>query len=675
MPTPEELAENDYTVPNTENPVETLARAFPNDPVAQDNLTLWEQQQVNNGQSPTTNINTSVAPTASTAPLSSNINQQAVPSILNNSALAQQAQSGTTGANQISEAAGVSKYLNQDYVSPDYTTEDFFPGKGMPIRVGGYTGKTIGSVDFFAPTGQYVPYNIIAKREAALDKARAARKERQAKYKDPTAIAVVSPKYNENFQRAYLDGVNKIKDKAKSFYKEFYIDALQDPTSDVYKEMQQHQANYNYLGANANELINNAATVIKAVEDGDNTTYSKGQIEAARSITNSDQYGYDVNKLVQNGKKLEGYNSIEDALLKRKYFEHLKESITSSILLGQDYLTETQVKSYRDQVQKQAETMKRDLYSANPEVTVDMIKETIYAKVPELGQTTKSAKMKSVPAITAKQEIEKEAALQRAKDVDAVAFNPFDKRGNVTDATKNVLGRIKNKSTDYGTIQNAEIQKANKFNILKDFHTNIVSMSKRNINDEEGYEDYSASIDRFFKENEEKHGITLTKAGMSFDKKKPDVVRIYKVSDKDKYKDVNINDSDAVQNALIEYNYGKNAVETKGKDVVKIDYLDANKRVQSRYLKVKDPGTASEINGYLNEGTSEDQQIADPLVQKEAQVNNLLNYKTDSAKTPAAKTVDNSYVKNLSPADKKNYDQAKASGKYTEQELKDYFSK
>jgi len=287
----------------------------------------------------------------SRTPVTNVINQSTSQPSLAGTDLQKLAQEGTAAQ----QVAGISKYANQDYVAPEYTNEDFFPGRNEPIRVGGYTGKTIGSVDFFVPTGQYVPFNIIAKRERALDEARKARAERKAKYKDPTAPSISNPKFNENLQKSYYEGLERIKGEAKAKYGEYAVDALQDPTSEEYTAMQRHQNTYNWLAGNSESLIKNAAEVIEQVERGDDTSYSKGAVEAAYAIQNGFAYGANPEELVAQGKRLEGYRNIETNLKESQFFKDLLPNISAKIIDGDGYVTEQESKSWKDQIQKEAE--------------------------------------------------------------------------------------------------------------------------------------------------------------------------------------------------------------------------------------------------------------------------------------------------------------------------------
>lgn len=648
--------------------------------------TLEDMNKVSQGLTPDATIptnqafiaeNTETAKTPSLNTPVTNIASQAVPqagaaNALNTSALNQTVQQGT----QAQQLTGLSQYANKDYVAPEYTNQDFFPGIGQPIVVGNVSSKTLGSSALIAPTGQYVPYNIIAKRERALDEARKAREERKAKYKDPTAPSMESPKYNKNLQEAYYQELEAAKAKAKAKYGEYWIDAAQDQGNETYTEFQKINNTYNWLAKEGDALTKNAAAVIEAVEKGDDTSYSKGEVEAAYAIQNGSFGGAKPEELVAQGKILKGYRNIETNLKESQFFKDVLPTITAKVIDGNGYVTQQESKNWSEQIQKEAEYLKKTKYNYLDEVTVDMIKEAMEARLPKY-QIKKDITMKpNQTTATTKAQEKEESKKYRLRNLQDVVFDYVGEDGKPTDEAMAILGRIPFTNKETGAQEQASYQMKGSFNAYKELQKNLQSLQKNVVND---LVDYEGLVDRTEFQNE------INKIATTFNEANPGMQispsDISLSEDKTKLKiggaEVDPTNAEAVENALISAFVSSDAVKYKNDDVIVLTSQDPlTKLPKKQYLRTKDPETVAIVNKMLNVMEKEAIDL-DPVLE-EAKGQELLYYgngKKAPAKTEtkitfqeAMKDKDvlaayNQLLTKTNPATKKKYTASEASSK------------
>jgi hypothetical protein len=273
--------------------------------------------------------------------------------------LAQKSQAATAQAQQQQAAQPtLSSQMAQDASQADITNEDLFPGMNQKINVGNFSSPVLGSRPIFVAAGQYVPYNILNKKEEAIAKAAKKRAERQAKF-DPGKASELK---NKLYQRSLNDDFNNMTSDFISTAQKMSPDnwdvMLNDRGTEIGKLYAQQKSNYEVLAQESDVIFTEAAQVISDAETGGDTIYHPDTLNMAREVqgrtTNALKGG--LENLREFTDKFNGSFDLDKHLANNNVVTQMKADITATLAPGGGGMTVETEESFKDRIEAYAES-------------------------------------------------------------------------------------------------------------------------------------------------------------------------------------------------------------------------------------------------------------------------------------------------------------------------------
>lgn len=345
-------------------------------------------------------------------------------------------------------------YNKSFYTPPVYGNDTLFPGMNQPIAVGGGSNTTLGSYQHFVPTGQYMPYDILQKREKALADAAALRQERLSSLKTPTSPTLKDPYYQKKLDQQFVSTVDRYKNEAQSLYGDNWQMALLDPNApetDVRRRFQQELKAYDTL-KNQTDIITGKAAEVLA---DDKNIYGTEEKQLAKNIYSAlgELSHGDPTKINATIDQLKGTTELSE-YLHDNVFPQLEPAISEWEKVGEEGDYEVKRAGLTSSVEAQAEGIAKQLKSPGGKyedfdfITEEMIKKRI---MDQFGKKVESKTSKTTSAKVLKQMVggtgTEDDASNRLNKIN-ILTNPLegmpltgylhDEAGNVTSKTVNL---------------------------------------------------------------------------------------------------------------------------------------------------------------------------------------------------------------------------------------------
>lgn len=274
-------------------------------------------------------------------------------------------------------------YNKSFYTPPVYGNDTLFPGMNQPIAVGGGANATLGSYQHFVPTGQYMPFDILQKREKALQEAAALRQQRLSSLKLPSSPTLKDPYYQKKLDQQFISTVDRYKNEAQSLYGDNWQAALLDPNApetDVRRRFQQELKAYETL-KNQTDIITGKAAEVLA---DDKNIYGPQEKALAKNIYSAlgDLAHGDPTKINATIDQLKGTTELSE-YLHDNVFPQLEPAVAEWEKVGEEGDYEVKRSGLKSSVEAQAAGIAKQLkgpggkYEDFDFITEDMIKKRI----------------------------------------------------------------------------------------------------------------------------------------------------------------------------------------------------------------------------------------------------------------------------------------------------------
>jgi hypothetical protein len=353
-------------------------------------------------------------------------------------------------------------YNKSFYQPPVYGNDALYPGMGEGIGVGNFSSQTTGSQTIYAPTGQYMPYDILQKREKALQEAAALRQQRLSSLKLPTAPILANPNYQRGLDNKFVSVIDKYKNEAQSLFGDNWITVLTDPNApetDIRRRFQQDLRAFDILKNKTDILTNKAAEVLSDKEG----IYARKTFDLAKNFNSAIQefeHG-DPTKINVTADQFLGSVDLSK-YLHDEIFPSLKPAIEEWEKVGEEGDYEVKRAGLTSSVEAQAEGIAKRLkqeggrYADVDYVTEEDIKNAI---MDQFGAHTKKVESKTTSAKALKY-------ISEGSGSDEDASNRLNKLNIITNPLKGIsLKGVK--LSDGTTYKRNETQLTNDLNNSK----------------------------------------------------------------------------------------------------------------------------------------------------------------------------------------------------------------
>lgn len=499
------------------------------------------------------------------------------------------------------------------------TNQDLFPGMNQNINVGSSSSKTLGSQPIFVAAGQYVPYNILNKKEEAIAAAAKKRAERQAKF-DPGKAGKLN---NQLYQRKLNDRFNKMNSDfirtAQSMDPDNWDVMLNDPGSEIGRAYAQQKSNYEVLATESNVIFDKAAAVMAAQESGGDTIYSEATKNLASQVdhmTGSAAEG-GLENLRPFVDKLNGSFDLDKHLANNKVVAQMKADITSLLTPEHGGLTVEEVSDWSKRIEAYAESETAN--SAGRYHKDNIIKkQDIVDRLSSMLGVSKTIKHKYEPKISTydkKKGVEKEDAQDRFEKVEYIRENPYSEEAITAlgGMIGNQWGKGKVLEIDYShpedfiKYDDAADGIINEWEVSKDKITGNFGTWNQSEIETKGKEAVIGALKELGKGSNQVSSV-----------KKGDGSNIIIETGTEKVTiDLGSEDSgkEALSKFLVKYGKEKEAVGTRSGSKVRVVTLDGKRKV-TEYVDLLDPRLFKLTNASLNTGKAENLKIKQKDIDK-----------------------------------------------------------
>lgn len=562
-----------------------------------------------------------------------NINTENTGDVLAGSDLEKQAEAAAIEKAQI-EASKKQPIVSQQLSSSSQgggegagiTNADLFPGMNQPINVGTSSSKTLGSQPIFVASGQYVPFNVLNKREEAINKAAQKRLERQLKFDPGSAAklnnALYQPALNEQFSKTY----NQFKNEAQANYGQDWDLYLGSPSTEIGQRFLTAKRNLNVLADQGNEVFGKVAEIMASKEKGGKTLYSPETIQAAYDIQNKvgEFENGGVPDLVEAKRNFDATYDLDAYIKDNDVIKSMKADIESTIINNpnNEYVINEKRESYRQRIEELAESLTSDgqRYEDDDLITKDVIKKRLGAYLGIEDKVTKSVSMKRQESTYDKKgKKEEEASNERAKRLKAMT------RDTKSELGQQMLGNLVGTKDGTNVINDAqyihpedyESQKTKASELIKSFNDSRTEDVGAWIPGDSKFSAAGAeAINKFLKENGSKSTVNKVDVVKGKDGYKDSKVFVIK----DDFQDLKIDAGTEqgmtdLENYLIDKIHGKGASSFKDKTTIKLKESKGDISFD-RFVDVSLPSTWSFLNGLLNQSSGEDLDVKQEQVDK-----------------------------------------------------------
>lgn len=251
-----------------------------------------------------------------------------------------------------------SQIAQQDASQANITNQDLFPGMNQKINVGSSSSQTLGTQPIFVAAGQYVPYNILNKKEEAIAAASKKRAERQAKFNPGKAGELTNKLYQRDLNNQFNTMNSDFIRTAQTVYPDNWDVMLNDPGSELGKAYAQQKSNYDVLAKESNVIFDKTAKVQADRETGGKTIYSDDTYRLAQEINNKTQ-AFANGKLVDLREETDKFNgsfSLDQHLIDNKVVAQMKADITTLMTPEHGGLSTQEIHDFSQRIEAYAES-------------------------------------------------------------------------------------------------------------------------------------------------------------------------------------------------------------------------------------------------------------------------------------------------------------------------------
>jgi len=498
------------------------------------------------------------------------------------------------------------------------TNQDLFPGMNQPINVGSSSSQTLGSQPIFVASGQYLPLNVLNKKEAAIEKASQARLARQMKFDPGKAAKLNNPLYQQELNDKFAKVINDFTAEAKSLHGQEFDLALGSQSTDIGRRFATAKRNLATLADQQNVVFDRVAKVNAAKEKGGATVYSQDTQDKAFDLQNrlnDFATGGDVD-VVEAIDDFYGSHNLDTYLNDNKILSGVKADIASRVARGEDYHTIINEEKYDRFIDDFASSLTSPggQYEGDDLVTEDVIKKNLASKLGRGAKVKKSIKMKPTPAHIGKAKTKKELIQARFETERAVIKNPS------SDLAKQTVNSLRGKAYANGILSESGYSTPKDFDKSRNAATAFEEYYKSNKDKTEG---------RFIKDNvfdkgaKKKIEEILSEVGIrsnkiekvKLDKDDPNKVSISDLSGKSTVFDMSTDEGkEAFEDYIITLS-GEDP-KFKNKTAIKVNIYDRSqvgkKKDKVEYWDVDAPETWANLNEILNIDAGEGNEVTQP---------------------------------------------------------------
>jgi len=498
------------------------------------------------------------------------------------------------------------------------TNQDLFPGMNQPINVGSSSSQTLGSQPIFVASGQYLPLNVLNKKEAAIEKASQARLARQMKFDPGKAAKLNNPLYQQELNDKFAKVINDFTAEAKSLHGQEFDLALGSQSTDIGRRFATAKRNLATLADQQNVVFDRVAKVNAAKEKGGATVYSQDTQDKAFDLQNrlnDFATGGDVD-VVEAIDDFYGSHNLDTYLNDNKILSGVKADIASRVARGEDYHTIINEEKYDRFIDDFASSLTSPggQYEGDDLVTEDVIKKNLASKLGRGAKVKKSIKMKPTPAHIGKAKTKKELIQARFETERAVIKNPS------SDLAKQTVNSLRGKAYANGILSESGYSTPKDFDKSRNAATTFEEYYKSNKDKTEG---------RFIKDNvfdkgaKKKIEEILSEVGIrsnkiekvKLDKDDPNKVSISDLSGKSTVFDMSTDEGkEAFEDYIITLS-GEDP-KFKNKTAIKVNIYDRSqvgkKKDKVEYWDVDAPETWANLNEILNIDAGEGNEVTQP---------------------------------------------------------------
>jgi len=492
------------------------------------------------------------------------------------------------------------------------TNQDLFPGMNQNINVGSSSSKTLGSQPIFVAAGQYVPYNILNKKEEAIAAAAKKRAERQAKF-DPGKAGKLN---NQLYQRKLNDRFNKMNSDfirtAQSMDPDNWDVMLNDPGSEIGRAYAQQKSNYEVLATESNVIFDKAAAVMAAQESGGDTIYSEATKNLASQVdhmTGSAAEG-GLENLRPFVDKLNGSFDLDKHLANNKVVAQMKADITSLLTPEHGGLTVEEVSDWSKRIEAYAESETAN--SAGRYHKDNIIKKQDI--VDRLSSMLGVSKTK-----THKQDRATSAAVGKGKDLKARTEERYRiikkiSLDTTSEEAKSAIGGLAGSKFGGNVITVAKASNPEDYQDLRDASTSLTEFYNQNKDATEPGKVYGTNpvieSSEFKKDLLDRFNNELSAAGVDgiftsveVDKNNTNLIHI--VGEDGLKETVDMSKKDALEDHLL----GAKKAAVKNKRAIELKYEDNGPKTKYVSLEKEDPESFELLNTMLNVNIAEAEKI------------------------------------------------------------------
>lgn len=528
------------------------------------------------------------------------------------------------------------------------TNRDLYPGMNQPINVGSSSSQTLGSQPIFVASGQYLPLNVLNKKEAAIEKASQARFARQMKFDPGKAAKLNNPLYQQELNDKFAKTINEFTAEAKSLHGQNFDIALGSQSTDIGRRFATAKRNMTTLADQQNVVFDRVAEVRASKETGGPTRFSEETTKLARELENrlgefSEGKDVDVTKAVD---KLYGSYDLDQFLNKNKILSSVKADIESEVQNGGSYFEVIKQEKYARFIDEFSESLtgQGGQYEGDDLITKDVIKKNLESKLGRDAKVDRKIKLKPTPAHIGKTKIKQDLNRDRFDSIEAIKGDINSVRAQQT------VKSLENKSTAEGVISNPTVSTPKSFEPARKASDSFKEYYNKNAGKEEGgilgigkskvFDNGAKSeLNKLLKDA----GIKSSKiSSVKTDEEDPNKVVISDQSGSGTTYDMTSDeDLEKLEDFIIELS--DQDPKFKDKTSVRMNIYDksqktASKREKVKYLDRDSPEFRTQMNGILNTDIGESNKVPQGELNKIMIDEGILDNEPVEAKAEGFKT-------------------------------------
>jgi hypothetical protein len=520
----------------------------------------------------------------------------------------------TALASQSAQADIDSAQRQQEAAQANITNDDMFPGMDQKINVGSSTSQTLGTQPIFVAAGQYVPYNILNKKEEAIAEASKKRAARQAKF-DPGKAGKLT---NQLYQRGLNDDFNKMNSEfiktAQTISPDNWDVMLNDPGSEIGKLYAQQKSNFEVLATESNVIFDKAANVIKNKEVGGDVIHSPETQKLAYEVQNrtTDAVSGKLGDLRPFVDKFNGSYDLDAHLAKNKVVSQMKADITALLTPEHGGLTVEETHDWTERIKAYAKS--ETATAAGRYHDDNIIKEQdIIDRLSSMLGIEKTKKHKYKPQVSAaagKGKTAAERAQQRYKTI---------KRGSLDPSSPEAIALAESLAgSKYagGIVTKSSMSSPDDYTEIRSASTNLTDFYDQNkdaVNKGKIWDTKRIETSEFKEELLNKFNSELSNAGLegdlqsvSIDKNNTNLIHV--VGPTGLKETIDMSKEDAIENF-----YLGDAAKYKDTNAVKLTY-EKGGRTKTAYLDLNKRASFREYNTILNSTIGEDLKVDQEVI-------------------------------------------------------------